>query len=170
MVLRYQQQDCALTLREGVAEYHRYLAQIGRKAMVDSEGSRLILEHDTTRDLWYGYIAGAGGRTRYLAAVRMPVRMALPSWIHPIAGHKSFISGFDLGKRLAFISRLYWKCLGLKWRIVRRTRHMTNKWPFQFPEEWLDQPIATLREWHGIRVLTIGELATGDLIEWSGNY
>ena len=48
MVLRYQQQDCALTLREGVAEYHRYLAQIGRKAMVDSEGSRLILEHDTT--------------------------------------------------------------------------------------------------------------------------
>lgn len=171
MALRYQQQDCALTLREGLAEYHRYLAQIGRKAMVDSEGSRLILEHDTTHvifgmdtsleqeaglDTWL--LFGCQYEWRYLRGyAQLPDIKAL---------YRALIS--EKGWRL--FPRLYWKCLGLKWRIVRRTRHMTNKWPFQFPEEWLDQPIATLRESHGIRVLTIGELATGDLIEWSGNY
>ena len=171
MVLRYQQQDCALTLREGVAEYHRYLAQIGRKAMVDSEGSRLILEHDTTHvifgmdtsleqeaglDTWL--LFGCQYEWRYLRGyTQLPDIKAL---------YRALIS--EKGWRL--FPRLYWKCLDLKWRIVCRTRHMTKKWPFQFPEEWLDQPIATLREWHGIRVLTIGELATGDLIEWRGNY
>ena len=48
MDLRYQQQDCDLSLREGIAEYHAYLEAIGRKAMVDHAGSRLILEHDAT--------------------------------------------------------------------------------------------------------------------------
>ena len=48
MYLRYQQQDCGLTLREGIAEYHAYLGAIGRKAMGDHAGSRLILEHDAT--------------------------------------------------------------------------------------------------------------------------
>ena len=48
MYLRYQEQDCDLTLREGVAEYHAYLNAIGRKAMVDRPDSRLILEHDAT--------------------------------------------------------------------------------------------------------------------------
>ena len=42
MYLRYQEQDCGLTLREGIAEYHAYLEAIGRKAMVDHAGSRLI--------------------------------------------------------------------------------------------------------------------------------
>ena len=42
MYLRYQEQDCGLTLREGIAEYHAYLEAIGRKAMVDHAGSRPI--------------------------------------------------------------------------------------------------------------------------------
>ncbi|GIR69458.1 MAG: hypothetical protein CM15mP74_07090 [Halieaceae bacterium] len=48
MDLRYQRQDCDLSLREGLAEYHAYLRSIGRKAMVDRQDSRLILEHDAT--------------------------------------------------------------------------------------------------------------------------
>ena len=31
-----------------MAEYHRYLRDIDRKAMIDGEGVRLILEHDVT--------------------------------------------------------------------------------------------------------------------------
>jgi len=65
---------------------------------------------------------------------------------------------------------LYWKCLGLKWRIIRRTRRMSKKWPFQFPEEWLDQPVAALRAQHGISILTIKERETGELLTWSGQY
>ena len=48
MDLRYQRHDCDLSLREGLAEYHSYLQSIGRKAMVDRQDSRLILEHDAT--------------------------------------------------------------------------------------------------------------------------
>ena len=31
-----------------MAEYHRYLRDIDRKAMIDGEGARHILEHDVT--------------------------------------------------------------------------------------------------------------------------
>ena len=48
MDLHYQRQDYDLSLREGLAEYRAYLRKIGRKAMVDRQGSRLILEHDVT--------------------------------------------------------------------------------------------------------------------------
>ena len=48
MLLQYQQQDCAMTLREGIAEYRAYLTVIDRKIMVDSSESRLLLEHDAT--------------------------------------------------------------------------------------------------------------------------
>ena len=66
--------------------------------------------------------------------------------------------------------KLYWKCLGLRWRIIRRTRRMTRKWPFQFPEEWLDHSVVALRAQHGITTLTPEERATGDLLQWSGQY
>ena len=47
---------------------------------------------------------------------------------------------------------------------------MTRKWPFQFPEEWLDHPVVALRAQHGITTLTPEERATGDLLQWSGQY
>jgi hypothetical protein len=171
MYLRYQEQDCDFTLREGIAEYHAYLEAIGRKAMVDYAGSRLILEHDATHvifgmdtsleqeaglDTWL--IFGCQYRWRYLRGyAQLPEIKAL---------YKALIK--DGGWLL--LIKLYWKCLGLKWRIIRRTRRTTHKWPFQFPEAWLDQSVASLRAQHGISILTLEERATGDLLEWSGQY
>ena len=66
--------------------------------------------------------------------------------------------------------KLYWKCLGLKWRIIRRTRRMTHKWPFQYTEEGLDHLVSALRAQHGISILTPEERATGELLQWSGQY
>ena len=48
MSLVYQEQDCQLTLREGVEAYHTYLRSLNRKIMVDAPGSRLLFEHDAT--------------------------------------------------------------------------------------------------------------------------
>ena len=171
MNLRYQQQDCDLTLREGVAEYHAYLEAIGRKAMVDHAGSRLILEHDATHvifgmdtsleqeaglDTWL--IFGCQYQWRYLRGyAQLPEIKAL---------YQALIK--DGGWFL--LLKLYWKCLGLKWRIFRRTRRMSDKWPFRFPQEWLDHSIAALRAQHGIQILTIEERQTGDLMTWSGQY
>lgn len=171
MDLRYQDQHCEMSLREGVEEYHAYLQAIGRKRMVDRAGSRLILEHDVTHvifgmdtsleqeaglDTWL--IFGCQYQWRYLRGyAQLPEIKAL---------YKALTK--DGGWFL--LLKLYWKCLGLKWRIIRRTRRMTRKWPFQFPEEWLDHSIAALRDHHGIRVLTTEERQTGDLMAWSGQY
>ena len=171
MDLRYQDQHCEMSLREGVEEYHAYLQAIGRKRMVDGAGSRLILEHDVTHvifgmdtsleqeaglDTWL--IFGCQYQWRYLRGyAQLPEIKAL---------YKALIK--DGGWFL--LLKLYWKCLGLKWRIMRRTRRMTRKWPFQFPESWLDHPVSILRAQHGISILTPEERATGELLEWSGQY
>ena len=171
MDLRYQNQHCEMSLREGVAEYHAYLEATERKRMVDRAGSRLILEHDVTHvifgmdtsleqeaglDTWV--IFGCRYQWRYLRDYgRLPEIKAL---------YKSLVKegGWQL------FPKLYWKCLGLKWRIFRRTRRMSDKWPFQFPEEWLDHSVSALRAQHGIRILTVEERETGELLTWSGQY
>ena len=171
MDLRYQEQRCEMSLREGVEEYHAYLEAIGRKRMVDRAGARLILEHDVTHvifgmdtaleqeaglDTWV--IFGCRYQWRYLRGYgQLPEIKAL---------YKALVK--EGGWRL--FPKLYWKCLGLKWRIFRRTRRMSEKWPFQFPEEWLDQSVSALRAQHGIRILTVEERETGDLLKWSGQY
>jgi hypothetical protein len=171
MNLRYQQHHCELTLSEGVAEYRSYLRDIDRKAMADGEGSRLILEHDVTHvifgmdtsleqeaglDTWL--LFGCQFEWRYLRGYSQ------------LAEIKALYRALVAEGGLRLFLKLYWKCLGLKWRIFRRTRRMSQKWPFQFPEEWLDQSIFALRERHGIDILTSEERDTGDLLEWSGQY
>ena len=171
MDLRYQQQHCELTLRQGLAEYHRYLAAIGRKAMVDRASSRLILEHDVTpRDIRHGYVTRAGGWLGHLAAVRVSRSGAISVAHARLPDIKALYRALISEKGWLLFPMLYWKCLGLKWRIIRRTRRMSKKWPFQFPEEWLDQPVAALRAQHGISILTIKERETGELLTWSGQY
>ena len=171
MDLRFQNQHCDLTLREGIAEYRAYLGSIGRKVMVDREGSRLILEHDVTHvifamntsleqeaglDTWL--LFGCQYEWRYLRGyTQLPEVKALYQALIAEGGWRLFL-------------RIYWKCLGLKWRIIRRTCRMSQKWPFEFPEEWLDRSIAGLRAQHGITVLTDEERETGELLQWSGHY
>ena len=46
--LYYQDQDCSLTLTQGIEEYRNYLITIGRKVMEDEDGSSLITDHDAT--------------------------------------------------------------------------------------------------------------------------
>ena len=61
---------------------------------------------------------------------------------------------------------------GCRWGEAWAVQHrrMSRKWPFEFPEEWLDRSIASLRAQHGITVLTDEERETGDLLQWSGHY
>lgn len=171
MKLGYQQPACALTLREGVAEYRAYLESIGRKVMTDLVDTRMILEHDVTHvifgmdtsleqeaglDTWV--IFGCQFHWSYLRRYsQLPQIKALYRALIAEGGWWLFL-------------RLYWKCLGLKWRVFLRTRRMIKKWPFQFPEEWLDLPISSLRNTHGIDILGPDERDTGQLIWWSGVY
>ncbi len=169
--LRYQAQDCALTLREGIEEFHGYLAALGREQMRDKHGSRLLLEHDATHvifgmdttleqeaglDTWL--LFGCRFRFTYLREYsRLPEIKAL---------YKALIS--ELGWLV--IPRIYWKTRGLKWRVFRQTRKMSAKWPFQFPDEWLDRPVNELRAAHGLTILGEADRRAGVPLQWSGNY
>ena len=171
MYLRYQEQDCELTLREGISEYHAYLEAIGRKAMLDHVDSRLILEHDATH-----VIFGMDTSLEQEAGLDTCVIFGCQYQWRYLRGYaqlpeiKAIYRALMRDGGWLLLLKIYWKCLGLKWRIIRRTRRMTHKWPFQFPEEWLDQSVAALRAQHGIIVLAPEERATGDLLEWSGQY
>ncbi len=139
--------------------------------MIDRQGSRLILEHDATHvifgmdtsleqeaglDTWL--LFGCQYKWRYLHGyAQLPEVKALYQALITEGGWRLFL-------------RIYWKCIGLKWRIIRRTRRLRQKWPFEFPEEWLDHSIASLRAQHGITVLTDKERETGELLQWSGHY
>ena len=169
--LRYQKQDCSLTLREGIAEFHRYLAALGREQMRDKGSSRLLLEHDATHvifgmdttleqeaglDTWL--LFGCQYQLSYLRGYgKLPEIKAV---------YEALVS--ELGWSL--FPRLYWKTLGLKWRVFRQTRKMTRKWPFRFPDEWLDRPVNELRAEHGLVILDVDQRETGVPLVWSGVY
>lgn len=171
MELKYQQQHCAMTLREGIDEYRAYLAAIDRKVMQDAAGSRLLLEHDATHvlfgmdtsleqeaglDSWLFF--GCQWRLSYIREYgKLPEIKAL---------YRALIKEFGWRG----LPRLYWKTLKLKWRVFVRSRSMLKKWPYQFPDPWLDRPIDELRREHGLVILNERERATGEPLYWSGNY
>ena len=171
MLLQYQQQDCAMTLREGIAEYRAYLTVIDRKIMVDSSESRLLLEHDATHvifgmdttleqeaglDSWL--LWGCQWRLSYIRGYgKLPEIKAL---------YRGLIKEFGwLG-----LFRLYWKTLRLKGRVFKRSRSMSKKWPYQFPAAWLDRSINELRQEHGVIILNEEERSVGEPLAWSGHY
>ena len=160
-----------MTLREGVEEYRAYLAAIERKIMVDTSESRLLLEHDATHvifgmdtsleqeaglDSWL--LWGCQWRLVYIRAYgNLPEIKAL---------YRALIKEFGWRG----LPRLYWKTLGLKWRVFRRSRSMSKKWPYQFPDPWLDKSINELRHEHGLIILNEEERWAGAPLAWSGHY
>ncbi|MDA7585001.1 hypothetical protein N9C27_02140 [Luminiphilus sp.] len=171
MLLQYQQQDCAMTLREGIAEYRAYLTAIERKIMVDSSESRLLLEHDATHvifgmdttleqeaglDTWL--LWGCQWRLSYIRKYgKLPEIKAL---------YRAFVK--ELGWTL--FPRLMWRTRKLKWRVIKRSRSMSKKWPYQFPAAWLDRSINELRQEHGVIILNEEERSVGEPLAWSGHY
>lgn len=171
MLLQYQQQDCAMTLSEGIAEYRAYLAALDRKIMEDSSESRLLLEHDATHvifgmdttleqeaglDTWL--LWGCQWRLSYIREYgKLPEIKAL---------YRAFFK--ELGWTL--FPRLIWRTRKLKWRVFKQSRSMSKKWPYQFPEAWLDRPINDLRHEHGVIILNEEERWVGEPLGWSGRY
>ena len=51
-MLDFQNQECSLTLREGVEHYRAYLKKNGKKVLDDQEDSLTILSHDATHVIY----------------------------------------------------------------------------------------------------------------------
>ena len=53
-----------------------------------------------------------------------------------------------------FIPKLYWRNRRALWQVIKNSRKMTKKWPFEMPVASLDRTLADLRAEYGIKLLT----------------
>ena len=67
---------------------------------------------------------------------------------------------------IIFIPKLYWRNKRVLWTVIRHTRRMKKKWPFELPSTLLDRRLNDLREEYGITVLTSEQKVPSRLTEF----
>ena len=168
-MLDFQNQECSLTLREGVEHYRAYLKKNGKKVLDDQEGSLTILSHDATHVI-------------YGLDTSLEEEMMLNHWVlfgatytwKEIMAYNGVeeVQEFnkDLFKELGVMNFLG---LGIRsvvsfFQVLRNLRLKKKKWPFIFPKELMDRSVSSLREDYGIKILT-SEERNVKKIKWSGS-
>ena len=157
MYLKYQNQNSNQTLREAIEEYHRYLTHIGRRILTDGpeDADPIWRYHDATHAI-FGEDTSIEGET------------ALDFWVFfgttfswkLLKKYQQIPEIKDLSRALVselgitFIPKLYWRNKRVICTVIRHTRGMKKKWPFELPSMLLDRRLNDLREEYGITVLT----------------
>ena len=170
-MLIYQNQECELTLREGIEVYENYLKENNKLPLKDPENSTLVRDHDASHvifgldtsleeeallDTWL--LVGCSYKFSYLYSyTKLPEIKEL---------QKKLLKEVGLIKFL----KIYKNVIPTKLKITfNNIRKMKKKWPFKHPEEFLDRKICNLREEFGIKILSPEER---DLkkVTWSGSH
>ena len=172
-MLSYQNENCDLTLREGIEEYRNYLKINNRHVLGEncSEDEKLtILGHDATHVIF--------GLDTSLEEEAM-----LDCWVlfggNVLQVIKEFYKGsldlketnekvYDLAKEVGYLkyTYLYLRVIFQKWpKIFFRTRKM-KKWDYFFSLNLLDSKISKIREDYNINILSPDERAIKK-ISWS---
>ena len=157
-MLIYQNQDCELTLREGIEVYENYLVENNKIPLKDLEDSTLVRDHDASHVIF--------GLDTSLEEESM-----LDCWV--IFGGdvfkiiKEYFKGsldlketnekvFDLANEVGYLkfTYLYLRVMFQKWpKIFFRTRKM-KKWSYFFPADFLEKKISDLRKDFNIKILS----------------
>ena len=158
-MLEYQDQNCSLTLQEGLNCYYEAFPE-STEIFKDNAGSGTLLrDHDCTHvifglnisieqesilDTWV--LWGSKWELKYLLGYqKLPqIKQLYKDLVNEI-GYFGFI-------------KILWKLGGIKRKVIFRTLKMKKKWPFKMPEEYLSMKISDLREMHGIKVLLPEEM------------
>ena len=158
-MLEYQNQNCDLTLQEGLECYYKAFPNTTKIFEDDEESGTLLRDHDCTHvifgldtsieqeailDTWV--IWGSKWKLKYIWGYR-----SLPQ-IKQL--FKDLFKEFGI---FGFL-KIYWKLGGIKRKVVFRALKMKKKWPFKVPEDYLSKKISHLREIHGIKVLLPEEM------------
>jgi hypothetical protein len=154
--LQYQQQDSTQTLREAMAEYHSYLRAIGRKTLTDDKGGDAVwLYHDATHAI-FGQDTTIEGEAAldFWVLFGTTFSWALLMRYQQIPEVKQLSRAVIQQLGMFFIPTLYWRNRKALWGVIRNTRKMSKKWPFELPNNLLDKRLVDLRNEYGIRVLT----------------
>ena len=158
-MLEYQDQNCSLTLQEGLNCYYKAFPESTEILKDSMDSGTLLRDHDCTHvifgldisieqesilDTWV--LWGSKWELRYLLGYqKLPqIKQLYKNLVNEI-GYFGFI-------------KILWKLSGIKRKVIFRTFKMKKKWPFKMPEEYLSMKISDLREMHGIKVLLPEEM------------
>ena len=168
-MLYFQDQECSLTLREGVEHYRAYLKKNGKKVLDDQEDSLTILSHDATHVIY--------GLDTSLEEEQMLNFWTLfgttYTWKEIMAYNgREEVSDFtkDLLKELGVINMVMLTIRSIVpfFQVLRNLRLKKKKWSFVPPNELMDRSVSSLREEDGIKILTPEERNVKK-IQWSGS-
>ena len=148
--LQYQEQDSPQTVRQGLAEYYTQMDDLFDPEALDGESRELFQRHDVAHvvfgcdvsvrqeartDAWTIFGTDLSMR-RFLGYVRLPESRQIIR---------------DLG---------FWRTVKISlaaipdfFAIIRRTRRMHKKWPWDDHEGYLDRPLHAVRKEFGIAVM-----------------
>ena len=167
-LLAFQEQNCSLTLKEGIEVYNQYLLDNNKKLLVDKDNSTLIRDHDASHvifgldtsleeesflDSWL--IFGCSYKLRYLLSyTKLPELKGLTKYLAKEIGYRKFVS-------------LYIKIIPTHFKIFKKIKKMKKRWPFTPPEFYMERKISDLRKEYGIEILNEKDRMVPKL-RWSG--
>ena len=168
-MLEYQEQDCDLTLAEGLECYYNSFPESKEVFKDDVESGTLLRDHDSTHvifgldisieqeailDTWV--LWGSKFKWKYLFGYsKLPQIIKLQKDLFKEFGFSGFI-------------KLYWKVGAIKRKVIYRAFKMEKKWPFNMPDEYMSMKISELRKAHGIKILLPEEMNYLQT-KWSGS-
>ncbi len=171
-MLIYQNQDCDLTLREGIKVYEDYLTDSGKVSLKElNKQSTLIRDHDATHVV-------------FGLDTSLEEEVILDSWIFFGCSYKfSYLASYrklpdlkestkKLFKEIGIIGffKIYKNVIPAILKIAfKNSRKMKKRWPFKLPEDLLNKKISSLREEFGIQILSPEERSVKKIF-WSGSH
>ena len=168
-MLSFKEQNSDLTLREGINEYKEYLVLNGKEVLPQLKDSSIVMDHDATH-----VIFGLDTTLEEESLLDTWVLWCCSFQLSHLMSYSKQPEIKDLYKKLfkevgifKFLQLLF-NVFPIKLKIIFKQRKLMNKkWPFQFPEEYLDRRINELREEYGIEILKEDDKKFKKLI-WSG--
>ncbi len=169
-MLAFKNQNCELTLAEGLEIYLSYLKENNKKIGTDGTdddykiwqchdcthvifGNGVTFEEESINDL-HNLILCSYKWKDYLAYFKDPFLKNHMKYLWKEVGlKKTIISMFHISKSLLGILKMRFK--------------MKKKWPLKVPESYLKRKICDLREEYGIQILSADERPK-KFIKWSG--
>ena len=166
-MLEYQNQNCELTLKEGVSIYHSSFPD-GKEIYKDKSEKKIWRYHDATHVIFGMDVSleeEAILDTWAIWGTDFTLIQALSYYKLPEL--KELQDKLLSEVKVSGFLKLYKNVFKTKIKVLRKVWKMKKKWPYQFPNEFYDRKINDLRKEYGISILKPEEKEFQKLI-WSG--
>ena len=166
-MLEYQNQNCELTLKEGISIYHSSFPD-GKEIYKDKSEKKIWRYHDATHVIFGMDVSleeEAILDTWAIWGTDFTLIQALSYYKLPEL--KELQDKLLSEVKVSGFLKLYKNVFKTKIKVLRKVWKMKKKWPYQFPNEFYDRKICDLRKEYGISILKPEEKEFQKLM-WSG--